>query len=81
LKNYLIGHVSAARVGTYAYVNPLVAILVGCSLGDEELTGAIGGGMVIILAGVALVRGAGVYRIQPMAQDSVPDKIMSGAES
>lgn len=79
--NYLLGHVSAARVGTYAYVNPLVAILVGYFLGDEELTGAIGGGMVIILAGVALVRGAGVYRVRSGAQDSVPDQILSGAES
>ncbi len=79
--NYLIGHVSAARVGTYAYVNPLVAILVGCFLGNEELTGALVSGMMVILAGVALVRGAGVYRVQPGSSDAAPDQIMSGAES
>jgi drug/metabolite transporter (DMT)-like permease len=58
--NWLLGHVSAARAGTYAYVNPIVAVLVGCLLDGEELTGWIVGGIVVILAGVALVRGATV---------------------
>jgi drug/metabolite transporter (DMT)-like permease len=61
--NYLLGHVSAARVGTYAYVNPVVAVLVGCFLDGEELTGWIVGGIVVILAGVALVRST-VHRPQ-----------------
>jgi drug/metabolite transporter (DMT)-like permease len=58
--NWLLEHVSATLVGTYAYVNPLVAIVVGWLLGGEELTGLVLAGMVVILAGVALVRGAGV---------------------
>jgi len=57
--NWLLGHVPAAMVGTYAYVNPLVAILVGWLLGGEEMTLSIIAGMVVILAGVALVRGGG----------------------
>jgi drug/metabolite transporter (DMT)-like permease len=56
--NWLLGHVPAAMVGTYAYVNPVVAILVGRFLGGEEVTIAIVLGMGIILGGVALVRGA-----------------------
>jgi drug/metabolite transporter (DMT)-like permease len=56
--NWLLGHVPAALVGTYAYVNPLVAILIGWLLGGEDLTAEMIGGMVIILLGVALVRGA-----------------------
>jgi drug/metabolite transporter (DMT)-like permease len=55
--NWLLGHVSAALVGTYAYVNPVVAILVGWLLGGEALSGWTIGGMLVILAGVALVRG------------------------
>jgi drug/metabolite transporter (DMT)-like permease len=55
--NWLLGHVPAAQVSTYAYVNPVVAILAGWLLGNEELTGWIVGGMAVILAGVALVRG------------------------
>jgi drug/metabolite transporter (DMT)-like permease len=68
--NYLLGHVSAARVGTYAYVNPLIAILVGWQLGGEHLTGWILGGMVVILVGVALVRGGGqkTRRLAPSPQ-------------
>ncbi len=58
--NWLLGHVSGAMVGTYAYVNPVVAILVGWQLGKEELSPWILGGMAIILAGVALVRMGGV---------------------
>jgi drug/metabolite transporter (DMT)-like permease len=54
--NWLLGHVSATLVGTYAYVNPLIAIMVGWLLGGEDLTARIIGGMVIILSGVALVR-------------------------
>src|SRR5207237_252487 len=37
--NWLLGHVSAALVGTYAYVNPMVAILVGWLLNGEAITG------------------------------------------
>lgn len=86
--NYLLSHVSAARVGTYAYVNPLVAILVGCLVGNEELTRAVAVGMVVILAGVALIRAAGAHRTQavrprqypaesPMPPHAAPDKLMS----
>jgi drug/metabolite transporter (DMT)-like permease len=54
---WLLHHVSAALAGTYAYVNPVVAVLVGAVLGGEKITSAIVGGMAVILAGVALVRG------------------------
>lgn len=54
---WLLGHVSATRAGTYAYVNPLIAILVGWGIAKEPITGWIVGGMACILAGVALVRG------------------------
>ncbi|MCI0459112.1 MAG: EamA family transporter, partial [Gemmataceae bacterium] len=62
--NWLLGHVSATLVGTHAYVNPVVAILVGWLLGGEELTLGLVGGMVVILAGVALVRSGGVVPAQ-----------------
>lgn len=54
--NWLLGHVSAAKAGTYAYVNPIVAVLVGWAAG-EQITAAILGGICVILTGVALVRG------------------------
>jgi drug/metabolite transporter (DMT)-like permease len=58
---WLLGHVSAAMAGTYAYVNPAVAIAVGALLAAEPITIWLVGGMVVILAGVALVRGGGVH--------------------
>lgn len=57
---WLLANVSAAMAGTYAYVNPIVAIFVGWLLGGEEITLWILTGMAVILAGVALVRGGGV---------------------
>ena len=54
--NWLLRHVSTALAGTYAYVNPLVAILVGWLLDSEAITIWIASGMMVILAGVALVR-------------------------
>jgi drug/metabolite transporter (DMT)-like permease len=53
---WLLHHVSATLAGTYAYVNPVVAVVVGAVLGGETITLPIVGGLAIILAGVALVR-------------------------
>ncbi|OAI40269.1 hypothetical protein AYO40_04945 [Planctomycetaceae bacterium SCGC AG-212-D15] len=65
--NWLLGHVSATLVGTYAYVNPLIAVLVGWLIGGEALTPRTIAGMAVILAGVALVRGACRPRKVPTA--------------
>jgi hypothetical protein len=54
-----MGHVPTSLVGTYAYVNPCVAVLVGWLVAGETITLGIIGGMLIILLGVALVRSAG----------------------
>ena len=53
--NWLLAHVSASHVGTYAYVNPAIAVVLGV-LDGEPLTAWLLGGIVIILIGVALVR-------------------------
>ncbi len=54
--NYLLKHVSAPMVATYAYVNPMIAILVGWGIAGENLTGWTLAGMAVILGGVMLVR-------------------------
>jgi len=56
--NWLLGHVSAAQVGTHAYVNPVVAVLIGW-LDGEAITPWLLGGIAVILVGVFLVRGCG----------------------
>jgi len=53
--NFLIRNVSPALATSNAYVNPLVAVLLGVGLGGERLGPATLGAMVVILIGVALV--------------------------
>ncbi|MDR2763868.1 MAG: EamA family transporter [Tannerella sp.] len=46
---------SATEVGTHAYVNPLVAVFIGMTLGKEQVTFIQITGLVVILLGVMLV--------------------------
>lgn len=48
-----------ALVGTYAYVNPVVALLLGWGLDGEPLTALIGLATLIILGAVVLIKRAG----------------------
>lgn len=52
---WLVHQVPPARLGTYAYVNPAVAVLLGWWLLDEHLNATQVLGTVVILAGVVLV--------------------------
>lgn len=52
---WLLKVASPAAVGTYAYVNPLVAVLLGVALGGERLPATAYLAMAIIVGGVALV--------------------------
>jgi drug/metabolite transporter (DMT)-like permease len=52
---WLLHEVSPAALGTYAYVNPAVAVVLGAWLLDETLNGAQLAGMAVILLGVVLV--------------------------
>jgi len=52
---YLVAHTSPALATSYAYVNPLVAVLLGVGLGSERL-GRLGWlALAVILVGVVLV--------------------------
>jgi drug/metabolite transporter (DMT)-like permease len=46
---WLLGHVAAARVATYAYVNPVVAVALGWALAGERV------GALTLLAAAAIV--------------------------
>jgi drug/metabolite transporter (DMT)-like permease len=52
---WLLGVATPAAVGTYAYVNPLVAVLLGTWLGGERLPPVAMLAMGVIVGGVALV--------------------------
>lgn len=46
---------SASRVASYAFVNPLVAVLVGWAVGGEPLTARIGFAALLIVVGVGAI--------------------------
>jgi drug/metabolite transporter (DMT)-like permease len=52
---WLIHHVPVAKVATYAYVNPVVAVILGAVVLGEHLRPAEYAGMVAVLGAVALV--------------------------
>lgn len=54
--NYALQHASATVVGTYAYVNPVVAVLLGWAILHEEVTVRTVIAMLMMLGSVALVQ-------------------------
>ncbi len=52
---FLTAHMSSSKVGTYAYVNPVVAVLLGWAFLDESVTARLLLGGVTILGGLLLV--------------------------
>lgn len=52
---WLLGATSAARVSTYAYVNPVVAVLLGWALLGEPLSPRVIGAAAVIIAAVAVI--------------------------
>jgi drug/metabolite transporter (DMT)-like permease len=69
---WLMTTASTARVATYAYVNPVVAVFLGWALNHETLTlrTLITSG--IIIAGVALITTARSRSIRPIPQTEPP---------
>ena len=52
---YLLKHVPVTKVSTYAFVNPIVAVLIGAALFHERLAPTELAGTVLIIAAVATV--------------------------
>lgn len=52
---WLVRNTSAALVSTHAYVNPVVAVLLGALLGGEEVTLATGASATVAIVGVIIL--------------------------
>jgi drug/metabolite transporter (DMT)-like permease len=52
---YLLAHTTAAKAATYAYVNPVVAVLLGWAFANEPVTARTLAAAAVILAGVAII--------------------------
>jgi drug/metabolite transporter (DMT)-like permease len=53
--NYLLGAVSPAKASTYAYVNPVIAIMMGWAFAHEPIGARTAVAATVILAGVAII--------------------------
>lgn len=59
---YLLNHVPTAKVSTYAYVNPVIAVFLGWLVLHEKVDGYVLAGSAIVVASVILVTGAQVTK-------------------
>lgn len=70
---YLLGATTSARVSTYAYVNPIVAVLLGWGLANEPMTlRTMIAAAVIISAVVVIIRYGAVPTAAPVRAPVVP---------
>jgi drug/metabolite transporter (DMT)-like permease len=67
---WLLRSASPVLVATYAYVNPVVAVLLGWAFVHEAVTPAMLAGALVILAGVALITTATARREPPASQQT-----------
>ena len=63
---WLMRNTTPAKAGTYGYVNPIVALILGWAFAGERLTARAGVAAVVIIGAVALITSAG-------ARPKVPD--------
>jgi drug/metabolite transporter (DMT)-like permease len=63
---WLIHHESPTKVGTYAYVNPVVAVLLGYFLGGEGLSLRTIVGTMLVLVSVVVITTAPAKKLSPI---------------
>jgi drug/metabolite transporter (DMT)-like permease len=65
---WLLGVSTPARVSTYAFVNPLIAVALGCTIGREPFTSELVLASGLIVVAVALIVGSGMRRRKTAAE-------------
>jgi drug/metabolite transporter (DMT)-like permease len=65
---WLLRHTSTARASTYAYVTPVVAIVIGWTLGGEPITARV------LLAAAVIVGAVALMTWPPGRRDATPDR-------
>jgi len=72
---WLLHYESPTRVGTYAYVNPIVAVILGAALGGETVGRRTMLGAALILAGVVAVTTAKAMKTRaPQGGQQTPER-------
>jgi drug/metabolite transporter (DMT)-like permease len=81
---WLLNHVNPSRVATYAYVNPVVAVFLGCALNGEKFTTEMMFAAAIILTAVWFITGAKAKNEPPRLElemaESTPDSKLQTRE-
>jgi drug/metabolite transporter (DMT)-like permease len=76
---FLLGATTPARVSTYAYVNPLVAVFLGWLFAGESVTARTMIAAVVIVAAVALIIRHGARRtVAPAEENAAPLRAEGG---
>ena len=75
---WLLGATTAARVSTYAYVNPVVAVLLGWAFAGEAMTLRTALAAGVIVAAVALIIRYGARSAAPAARLAVSSASPAG---
>jgi drug/metabolite transporter (DMT)-like permease len=55
---YALGHMPIATVSLYAYINPVIAVLLGTLIAGEPFTWRVAAAATLVLVGVTIVRAA-----------------------
>jgi drug/metabolite transporter (DMT)-like permease len=71
---YALAHIRTTNLSLYAYVNPVVAVVLGWLILHESLTWVSITAMCVILAGVALVQTAGRRRTPTLVTEAAVQK-------
>jgi drug/metabolite transporter (DMT)-like permease len=79
---WLLGNAPISLVGTYAFVNPAVAVLLGALILGESVTWPMLAGGAVIIAGVGIVvsteRRKRPARLEPVLVGAAPNGVPSG---
>lgn len=71
---YILGHAPTAKVSTYAYVNPVVAVFLGWLILHETIDRYILAGSAVVIASVILVTSASITKkSEPLAAQAAAD--------
>jgi len=67
--DWLLRHEPSSRVATHAFINPVIAVAIGCTIGQEQLTlSTLIASLVIVASVVLIVIGERDHEAQPVGE-------------
>jgi drug/metabolite transporter (DMT)-like permease len=72
---WLLKNVPIAKVATYAYVNPIIALILGCAFHGEKMDRYMLAGSIVVILSVVLVTGSKIQHKSSSRQSSQEDAL------